>query len=263
MLKTRNLENLVFSLEQILGETVNNNVQSGEDGQKLMADLLFQVMEITTGYLDVEVIDIDKYRSSGGSPHSARMPSASRKVASILGKVDDIHYYYRHQTSTKDGKLCVHHVGYYSHLDRPRTKVIARDAISVELARTLAEEIIKKLKMIAKSSKDIIVYPHEDFVIRYFQPYTDKEGGMLRFTLVKSSSTVTNPDQAIAAFSLRQKGDAAQKRLQQIRDIMIYAGQWISVAKNLSKEVSVMDSKIAGITPTELGVNEQSESATV
>ena len=86
MLKTRNLENLVFSLEQILGETVNNNVQSGEDGQKLMADLLFQVMEITTGYLDVEVIDIDKYRSSGGSPHSSRNPACGRTISEPPGR---------------------------------------------------------------------------------------------------------------------------------------------------------------------------------
>ena len=260
MLKAINLEELVFSLEQILGETVNENAQSGEDGQKLMVDLLFQFMEMTTGYLDVEVIDIDKYRSSGGSPHSARMPSASRKVASILGKVDDIRYYYRHQTGTKVGKLCVHHSGYYSYLDRPRTKVIARDAISIGLARALAEETLKKLKVVARSRKDIIVHPHEDFVIRYFLPYTNKAGGVWRFTLVKSSSTVTNSNQAIAAFSSRQKSDAAQKMLQQMRDIMIYADHWISIQKNPSpgafSTATAMDVRIAGFAQTELGVNE-------
>lgn len=247
MLKTRNLEGLVFSLEQILGEATNKIMQPGEDGQKLMADLLFQFMEMTTGYLDVEVIDIDKYRSSGGSQHSARMPSASRKVASMLGKVDDIRYYYRHQTSSKDGKLCVHHSGYYSYLDRPRTKVIAMDTISVELARALAEEIIKKLKVVAKSGKDIAVHPHEDFVIRYFLPYTDKEGGAWKFTLIKSSSTVTNFDQAVAAFSSHER-DEWKKKLQRMEHISIYAGTWVPVKKSLSEKVSPAEIQIAGIT---------------
>lgn len=257
MLKTRNLENLISSLEQILGEAVKNSVQSGEDGQKLMADLLFQFMEMTTGYLDVEVIDIDKYRSSGGSPHSARMPSASRKVASILGKVDDIHYYYRHQTKTKDGKLCVHNSGYYSYLDRPRTKVIARDAIGVGLVRALAEEIIKKLKAAAKSDKDIIVHPHEDFVIRYFLPYTDREGGAWKFTLIKSSSDITNLNQAITVFSSHER-DEWKKKLQRMENISIYAGTWVPVKKNLAEKVSSAEIRIAGVTSMVLTAENQS-----
>lgn len=263
MLKIKNLKDEISSLEKILKEAsqaVSKKEQAGEDGRKLMVDLLFQFMEAATGYLNIAVIDIDKYRSSGGSPHSGRMPSASQKIAFILGKVGDKEYYYRHPTVTKSGALCAHLSGYYSHQKRPRTKIIGKDTISVRLARALAETIVSGLKQFADSGGEITVHPHGDFVIRCFIPSTDESMGKWKFFLVRSSRQVTNHKEALTAFSSRE-GDHWKKKLGHMERISIYpdhAGGWIAVKKDLHEVVSPMDIRVAGVTPVVLTVAEQS-----
>lgn len=260
MTKVKGTEVVLVSFQERLKSVLENMHGPRREGEKPIADLLFQFMEEITGYLDVAVMHVDKFRPDSSSPHSARMPSSSSspKVVSILGKVDGVPYYCR------KGELCEpHHMNIASHSAYQRVRVVPMCKVSDAFAYALVGEMIKNLEHFVFSDHGPVPQPCNGFVVRYSIRSSDGSMKKWKFAFIEKGADVQNYEQATAVFSLRQKTYAAQKKLQRMEDIMIYAGQWISVPKNLSKEVSVMDMRIGGITPTELGVNEQSESATV
>lgn len=224
------------------------------EGKKPIANLLFQFIKDVTGYLDVAVMHIDRFRSGSGSPHSARMPSSSSspEVVSILGEVDGVLYYCRGE------ELCkLHRENSGLHLAYPRAKIILKDDVPEELALALVDEMLKKLEFFTLSDSGQVPQPCNGFVIKYVTRGADGSMGTWEFAFIEKSGDVQNYREATTAFSLRQKGDAAQKKLQQMESIFIYAGQWISIEKNLSREITPIDHRIGGITPTDLIVSER------
>lgn len=244
-------EVVLRSFQERLKNTLERGQSAEEEGKQPIANLLFQFIKEVIGYLDINVAYVDKFRSNSGSPHSGKMPSSSSspKVISILGNVDGVSYYCR------KGELCEpSEANNASHSPYPRVRVIPISDISEEHALAIIGEVIKGLEFILSSDRNIIPEQCEGFIIKCFMR-TDRSPNKWKFYFIEKSKEVSNYNEAIAVFS---KGDAAQKKLQRMEEIFIYAGQWISIEKNLSASVSVMDVRIGGITPTDLVIKEQS-----
>ncbi len=248
-------EVIVKSFQEQLKIALNEKQQPGGKAKKLMASLLFQFIKDVTGYLDVVVVYIDKLRSGSGSPYATKMRSSpsSPKVVSILGKVNGVLYYCR------KGELCEPDQDKSKpRLAYPRVKVTPKDGVSEQLALALIGETMKRLEFFILSDRNPVPLPCNGFVIKYLIRSTDESMGKRKFAFIEKSNEVQNYKQAIAIFSSRQQGDAAQKKLQRMQEILIYAGQWISVEKDLSPKVTHMDVRIAGVTPADLVADDQS-----
>lgn len=253
MTKVKGTEVVLVSFQERLKTVLEKEQQSGEEGKQQIANLLFQFLREITGYLDVAVMHVDKFRPDSSSPHSARMPSSSSspKVVSILGDVDGVLYYCR------NGELCEpHHVNTASHSAYQRVRVVPISKVSEVLAYALVRNVIKNLEHFVFSDNGPAPQPCNGFVVRYSIRSSDGYMKKWKFVFIEKGVNVQNYEQATTAFSLRQKSDAAQKKLQAIEDIMVYAGQWISIEKNLSQKVSAIDMRIGGITPTDLVVTQ-------
>ncbi len=260
MATIKGTEAVMKSFQEQLKIALNEKQQLGGKVKKPMTNLLFHFIKEVTGYLEVTVVHVDKFRSSSGSPYATKKPSSpsSPKVVSILGKINGVLYYCR------KGELCEPDKDKSKpRLAYPRVKVTPKDGVSEQLSLALIGEMMKQLESFVRSNSEPLPQPCNGFVIKYLVRSTDESMGKWKFTFVEKSNEVQNYKQAIAAFSSRQQGDTAQKKLQRMQEILIYAGQWVQVKKELSSKVTHMDVRIAGITPTDLVVGEQSESAIV
>ncbi|MDO8572566.1 MAG: hypothetical protein Q7S11_02215 [bacterium] len=252
-------EVILRSFQERLKNVLENEQRPEEEGKQPIANLLFQFIRNLTGYLDIEVAYIDKFSSGSSSQHSKKRPPSTPlpKVFSMLGNVDGVSYYCR------DGELCEPHQeqeGVAPHSTYPRVRVVPMSNVSEKLAHALAQEIIKSLEFFVSSNKEPTPQQCNGFVVKFVVRSTDGSIGKRKFAFIEKEKEVQNYKDAIATFSSRYKGDIAQKKLQQMEEIFIYAGHWVLITKNLSPRASSMDIVVAGIIPTDLGVNEQSES---
>ncbi len=248
-------EVVLRSFQERLKNTLENTQGPRREGEKPIADLLFQFIKEVTGHIDIAVMHVDKLRLGSGSPSSAkkRFSLSPLKVVSILGEINGVLY------CCRKGELCQpYHDNTLPPSAYPQVRVIPRDNIPEKLALALIEEIMKGLESFMYSGNEPVPEPCNGFVIKYSVRSSDGSMKKWKFTFMEKSKEVQNYEQATAVFSSRYKKDAAQKKLQMMGDIMIYAGKWISIEKSLSQKFSVMDSRIAGFTPTELVVSEQS-----
>jgi len=247
-------EVILGSFQDHLKNILGRELEPGEEGNRPIANLLFQFMQDVTGYLDVAVVHIDKFRHDSGSPHSAKMPSSSStpKVVSILGTVGTTRYY------SDKGELCEPHQTGSSRLygTCPRVRVVPHSKISEELALALIETMIKGLEFFAYSGCVPVPEQCNGFVIKYLIRSVQGSEKKWKFAFVGKTENVQDYKEATAAFSFRHKGIEGQKRLQRIEQMFIYVGQWVSIEKSLSSEASPLDSKMLGVTPTDLVVSE-------